>query len=217
MRSRSRCQGERVGDSGSGMEPAAAGRRLHGVPGQCHGRGDYTGACRGFNRCAGAAVPRQGWGCRQNRQPAPRHATSSIPHFNSSAFHPIFPSMNQFAVTERAASRIAEIVAAEGRDAALRVAVLAGGCSGFQYKFELDDAAQPDDLIIECDRGEGGGGPGQPGTAGRRRAGLFRRADGQLLRGAQPERQVGLRLRHQLLGGLNRGGSPAPQLPGPGD
>lgn len=57
--------------------------------------------------------------------------------------------MEQFAVTERAASRIAEIVAAEGRDAALRVAVLAGGCSGFQYKFELDAAAQPDDLVIE--------------------------------------------------------------------
>ncbi|HET8995677.1 MAG TPA: iron-sulfur cluster insertion protein ErpA [Acetobacteraceae bacterium] len=57
--------------------------------------------------------------------------------------------MQQFAVTERAASRIAEIVAAEGRDAALRVAVLAGGCSGFQYKFELDDARQPDDLVIE--------------------------------------------------------------------
>lgn len=57
--------------------------------------------------------------------------------------------MEQFAVTERAASRISEIVAAEGRDAALRVAVLAGGCSGFQYKFELDDTAQPDDLVIE--------------------------------------------------------------------
>lgn len=54
-----------------------------------------------------------------------------------------------FGVTERAASRIAEIVAAEGRQAALRVAVLAGGCSGFQYKFELDEAVQPDDLVIE--------------------------------------------------------------------
>ena len=29
------------------------------------------------------------------------------------------------------------------------VAVLAGGCSGFQYKFELDPETQPDDLIIE--------------------------------------------------------------------
>ena len=54
-----------------------------------------------------------------------------------------------FGVTERAASRIAEIIASEGRHAALRVAVLAGGCSGFQYKFELDHAAQPDDLVIE--------------------------------------------------------------------
>ena len=57
--------------------------------------------------------------------------------------------MEQFGLTERAAARIAEIVAAEGREAALRVAVLAGGCSGFQYRFELDEAAQDDDLVIE--------------------------------------------------------------------
>jgi len=56
-----------------------------------------------------------------------------------------------FAVTPRAAERIAEIVAAEGREAALRVSVLAGGCSGFQYKFELDTAPHPDDLVIERD------------------------------------------------------------------
>ncbi|HUB49992.1 MAG TPA: iron-sulfur cluster insertion protein ErpA [Acetobacteraceae bacterium] len=57
--------------------------------------------------------------------------------------------MEQFAVSERAAARIAEIVAAEGRSAALRVAVLAGGCSGFQYRFELDPSQQDDDLVIE--------------------------------------------------------------------
>ena len=56
--------------------------------------------------------------------------------------------MEQFAVTHRAAARIAEIAAAEGK-AALRVAVLAGGCSGFQYRFELDEAPQDDDLIIQ--------------------------------------------------------------------
>jgi iron-sulfur cluster assembly accessory protein len=27
--------------------------------------------------------------------------------------------------------------------------VLAGGCSGFQYRFELDPTAQVDDLVIE--------------------------------------------------------------------
>jgi iron-sulfur cluster assembly accessory protein len=53
----------------------------------------------------------------------------------------------QFAVSPRAAARIAEIAAPSG--AALRVAVLAGGCSGFQYKFDLDSVTQPDDLVIE--------------------------------------------------------------------
>ncbi len=54
-----------------------------------------------------------------------------------------------FSVSDRAAERVAEIVAAQGRHGALRVAVLAGGCSGFQYKFELDEA-QPDDLVVEA-------------------------------------------------------------------
>jgi iron-sulfur cluster assembly accessory protein len=54
-----------------------------------------------------------------------------------------------FSVTDQAFTRVAEIVAAEGRPAALRVAVLAGGCSGFQYKFDLDEAVQPDDFVVE--------------------------------------------------------------------
>ena len=59
--------------------------------------------------------------------------------------------MEQFAVTDRAAARIAEIVAETRQEAeiALRVAVLAGGCSGFQYRFELDPQRQADDLVIE--------------------------------------------------------------------
>ncbi len=56
---------------------------------------------------------------------------------------------NTFALSDRAAARIAEIMTAHNRPTALRVAVLAGGCSGFQYKFELDDMAQPDDLVVE--------------------------------------------------------------------
>jgi iron-sulfur cluster assembly accessory protein len=54
-----------------------------------------------------------------------------------------------FALSPRAASRIAEIVAASGQESALRVAVLAGGCSGFQSVFDLDHTTQPDDLVIE--------------------------------------------------------------------
>jgi iron-sulfur cluster assembly accessory protein len=49
-----------------------------------------------------------------------------------------------FRLTDRAAARIAEIAGGE----ALRVAVLAGGCSGFQYKFELDRAPAPDDVVV---------------------------------------------------------------------
>jgi len=55
-----------------------------------------------------------------------------------------------FSLSDRAAERVAEIAAASGKPAALRVSVLAGGCSGFQYRFVLDEeAAQPDDFVIE--------------------------------------------------------------------
>jgi iron-sulfur cluster assembly accessory protein len=57
---------------------------------------------------------------------------------------------SNFGLTERAAARISEILSSQPPPAALRVAVLAGGCSGFQYKFDLE-AAPPaeDDLVIE--------------------------------------------------------------------
>jgi iron-sulfur cluster insertion protein len=55
-----------------------------------------------------------------------------------------------FRLTDRAAARIAEIVAVQGASA-LRVAVLAGGCSGFQYTFDLDKSRAEDDLVIEHD------------------------------------------------------------------
>ena len=59
-----------------------------------------------------------------------------------------------FRVTARAAAQVADIAAREGRpDAGLRLAVEAGGCSGFQYKFGLEDAPAHDDMVI----GEGQG------------------------------------------------------------
>jgi iron-sulfur cluster insertion protein len=74
-----------------------------------------------------------------------------ICRFNSRLEAPILCDMEQFAVTDRAAARIAEIVqeTKQAAETALRVAVLAGGCSGFQYRFELDQTTQPDDLIIQ--------------------------------------------------------------------
>ncbi len=57
-----------------------------------------------------------------------------------------------FRVTPRAFAQVAEIAARQGRpQAGLRLAVLAGGCSGFQYSFELEDSAAADDLVIERD------------------------------------------------------------------
>ena len=53
-------------------------------------------------------------------------------------------------LSDRAAERILEINAADNADNALRVAVLGGGCSGFQYEFTLEDnAKKDDDLVIE--------------------------------------------------------------------
>lgn len=55
-------------------------------------------------------------------------------------------------VTARAARRVAELIAAEGRPGLkLRVAVNGGGCSGFQYGFDFDETVNDDDLVIERD------------------------------------------------------------------
>ncbi|MGH7078633.1 MAG: HesB/IscA family protein [Acetobacteraceae bacterium] len=53
-----------------------------------------------------------------------------------------------FSVSGRAAARIAELAASVPEASALRIAVLAGGCSGFQYRFALDQDSQPDDIVI---------------------------------------------------------------------
>lgn len=54
-------------------------------------------------------------------------------------------------LSERAAARIRQIGEQEGRPVMLRVAVEGGGCSGFQYQFDLVEAGEPDDLKIERD------------------------------------------------------------------
>jgi iron-sulfur cluster assembly accessory protein len=57
--------------------------------------------------------------------------------------------MHTISVSDAAASRIAKILAKEEGKSALRVSVEGGGCSGFSYKFDLADAAEADDVVIE--------------------------------------------------------------------
>jgi len=51
-------------------------------------------------------------------------------------------------VSERAARRIGEILKGEPSGTMLRVSVEGGGCSGFQYKFDMERAKAADDLVI---------------------------------------------------------------------
>jgi iron-sulfur cluster assembly accessory protein len=54
-------------------------------------------------------------------------------------------------LTPAAAKRIAWIAEKQTKPAILRLSVEGGGCSGFQYKFDLADAPQGDDSISETD------------------------------------------------------------------
>jgi iron-sulfur cluster assembly accessory protein len=59
--------------------------------------------------------------------------------------------MSPVVLTPAAARRLHELRDAEGRPLMLRVAVEGGGCSGFQYRFDLVEEAQPEDIRIERD------------------------------------------------------------------
>ena len=54
-------------------------------------------------------------------------------------------------LTPAAAKRVAWIAEKQGKPAILRLSVEGGGCSGFQYKFDLADSAEGDDAVSETD------------------------------------------------------------------
>ncbi len=54
-------------------------------------------------------------------------------------------------VTVAAAEKISELLAEENKPSAgLRVFVQGGGCSGFQYKFDIVTAREDDDLVLNA-------------------------------------------------------------------
>ena len=54
-------------------------------------------------------------------------------------------------LADSAARRLAKLAEVEGHPVLLRVAVEGGGCSGFQYRLDLVETAEADDLRIETD------------------------------------------------------------------
>lgn len=54
-------------------------------------------------------------------------------------------------LTERAARRVAKIMQSEKPGSALRISVNGGGCSGFQYAFDIVQERADDDLALERD------------------------------------------------------------------
>ena len=53
-------------------------------------------------------------------------------------------------ITSLAATKVQEFLQENGRpEAGLRVRVVGGGCSGFQYQLALDDSASEDDEVFE--------------------------------------------------------------------
>ncbi|UVI39999.1 iron-sulfur cluster insertion protein ErpA [Qipengyuania spongiae] len=54
-------------------------------------------------------------------------------------------------LTEAAAKRVAWIAQRQSKPAILRLSVEGGGCSGFQYKFDLAEGADDDDSISDTD------------------------------------------------------------------
>lgn len=58
---------------------------------------------------------------------------------------------NPMTLTPAAATRIAAIAQKQAKPAILRLSVEGGGCSGFQYKFEMAEAPAGDDAVSETD------------------------------------------------------------------
>lgn len=56
------------------------------------------------------------------------------------------------ALTESASRKVGQLVRDKGNPSLmLRVYIEGGGCSGFQYGFAFDEAAQEDDTLVETD------------------------------------------------------------------
>jgi len=54
-------------------------------------------------------------------------------------------------VTPRAAQKALALASKQGKPPILRLGVKGGGCSGYSYHFDFDEAVRDDDLVVEID------------------------------------------------------------------
>lgn len=80
--------------------------------------------------------------------PAPRGVTHP---FNSSKEVRMESVATQIAITPTAVAEVQRYMEEHGSspEAGLRIGVLPGGCSGFQYGLNIEDEAAEDDLVLE--------------------------------------------------------------------
>ncbi|CAN4108896.1 unnamed protein product [Withania somnifera] len=62
-----------------------------------------------------------------------------------------FEAPDSIIITDNCVRRMKELQAGEHKEMMLRLSIEAGGCSGFQYEFSLDDKSNSDDRIFERD------------------------------------------------------------------
>ncbi|KAF5940604.1 hypothetical protein HYC85_021771 [Camellia sinensis] len=95
-------------------------------------------------------------GIRQNQRLLSSSSSSSaaadMPEPQSSS-PSLSPSLDVVHITDNCVQKMKELQAdeASGKGKLLRLSIEAGGCSGFQYTFSLDDKTNADDRIFERD------------------------------------------------------------------
>ncbi|KAL7170496.1 hypothetical protein ACSBR2_035382 [Camellia fascicularis] len=95
-------------------------------------------------------------GIRQNQRllsPSSSSSPSSDMPEPQSSSPSLSPSLDVLHITDNCVQKMKELQADEalGKGKLLRLSIEAGGCSGFQYTFSLDDKTNADDRIFERD------------------------------------------------------------------
>ncbi len=101
-------------------------------------------------------------------------------------------------LTPSAAGKVASLLAKQGRpNGVLRVAVVGGGCSGLQYKMDLQDAPANRDILVESGGVRVVVDPEERALRDRQRTGLPRCA-GRRVQGEESQRRHDVLVRREL-------------------